>query len=150
MVLFITITTVLHATLFYIDEYILNKKRGLTQIEINSALADGVLYLTLVGMTLFAPYNHVTKYIYLGLCLVSCLSIIKNEWLYPQLDKLERLIHAGLYVLHPLILYAFYLSWQQQFFSTEMTYWMIQLCYFILGFKAMAYHVIYWNYIHGK
>lgn len=150
MVIFITFTTILHGILFTYDEYILNKKRGLTQSEINSASADGFLYLIIIGMTLFAPFGEISKVIYLTLCFISCLSIIKNEWLYPSLDRIERLVHAGLYVLHPLILYAFYLSWQSDFFNTEMTFWMMQLFYFILGFKAMTYHVIYWNYMHGK
>ena len=148
MVLFITLTTILHAILFYIDEYILNKRRGLTQIEINSALLDGVIYLNLVAMTIFAPFNETTKIIYITLSFLSCLSIIKNEWIYPHLERDERIVHAGLYVLHPLILYAFYSSWEKDFFNTEMTYWMLQLCYLILGFKAISYHVIYWNYIY--
>lgn len=150
MVAFITLTTLLHAALFYYDEYVLNKRRGLTQIEVNSALIDGVIYLTLVAMTIFAPFNLVTKMIYLILSFISCLSIIKNEWFYPAIEKVERLVHAGLYVLHPLILYAFYLSWEQDFFNHEMTYWMLQLCYLVLGFKAISYHVIYWNYIHER
>lgn len=148
MVLFISVTTIVHAVLFYIDEYILNKKRGLSQLEINSALIDGLLYLILVAMTIFAPFNGITKTIYISLSFVSCLSIIKNEWLYPNLEKVERLVHAGLYVLHPLILYAFYISWERDFFNNEMTYWMLQLCYLVLGFKAISYHVIYWNYIY--
>ena len=150
MVFFITLTTLVHALLFYFDEYILNKRRGLAQLEVNSALIDGVLYLTLVAMTIFSPFNEVTKIIYVTLSFISCLSIIKNEWLYPDLERVERVVHAGLYILHPLILYAFYLSWERDFFNNEMNYWMIQLCYLILGFKAIAYHVIYWNYIYER
>ena len=62
----------------------------------------------------------------------------------------ERLIHTTLYILHPLILYAFYISWKRDFFATNLTYWMLQLGYFALGFKAITYHIIYWNYIHER
>lgn len=150
MVVFISFITIIHGILYIIDEYVLNKKRGLTQFEINSASLDGMLYLVIVGMTLFTPFGDLSRVIYFVLCFLSCLSIIKNELFYPKLDKFERLVHAGLYVLHPLILYVFYISWQESFFITNMNYWMLQLCYFILGFKAMTYHVIYWNYMHGK
>lgn len=148
MVIFITITTLLHGILFFLDEHILNKRRGLSKVEIISSLVDGILYLVLVAMTVFAPFNEFTRLLYLTLAVLSCLSIIKNEWIYPDLEKVERLVHAALYILHPLIIYAFYISWKQDFFNTQMTYWMLQLCYLILGFKAMSYHVIYWNYIY--
>lgn len=150
MVLFITLTTITHGILFFYDEYILHKERSLSRKEINSALVDGVLFLVPVGLTLFTSFGSTVKYIYITLGFLSCLSIIKNEIFYPELGMRERLVHAGLYILHPLILYAFYISWEQNFFGTNLTYWMLQLCYFILCFKAINYHLIYWNYVHEK
>lgn len=151
MVIFITITTVLHAALFYIDEYILHKRRGLSKSEINSGLIDGILYLVIVALTIFTTFNPTLGYIYISLGVLSCISIIKNEFLYPlDISRHERLIHAGLYVLHPLILYAFYISWEMNFFVTNMNYWMMQLGYLALAVKVVVYHLIYWNYIHEK
>ena len=150
MVFFITFTTVVHALLFTYDEYVLNKKRDLSQKEINSALIDGVLYLSIVALTIFTTFTNTLGGIYIFLSALSCLSIIKNEFIYPKLEKTERVIHAALYVLHPLILFAFYTSWKMNFFATNLTYWMLQLGYLVLGFKAITYHVIYWNYIHPK
>ena len=101
-------------------------------------------------MTLFTTYNSKLDWVYLVMSLLSCLSIIKNEFFYESLTKTERVVHAALYVLHPLILYAFHESWKQDFFKNNMMYWMLQLGYFILCLKAITYHVIYWNYIHKK
>lgn len=150
MVLFISLITITHAILFAYDEYILNKKRELSQGEINSALLDGVLFLGIVALTIFTTYTENLGIVFISLSFLSCISIIKNEFFYPVLELRERLVHSILYVLHPLILYAFYLSWEMDFFNNNMSYWMLQLCYLALGFKAMCYHVIYWNFIHNK
>ncbi len=150
MVLFITFITILHSLLFFYDESLLNKKRELTKFENISVYIDGFFFLVPVAMTLFTNYDSKFNMIYLIMSIFSCLSIIKNELFYTDLSKRERLVHAALYVLHPLILYAFHESWKQDFFKNNMTYWMLQLGYFILCVKAITYHVIYWNYIHKK
>ena len=150
MVLFITFTTIVHSLLYSYDEYILNKKRDLSQNEINHGMIDGFLYIATVSFTIFAPFTALFSKIYIAFAALSCISIILNEYFFPALKRTERLVHAALYVLHPLILYAFYVSWSQNFFKTNPTYWMLQLCYLVLCFKAVTYHVIYWNYIHQK
>ncbi|MBT4791664.1 MAG: hypothetical protein HON90_08850, partial [Halobacteriovoraceae bacterium] len=148
MVTFITLITIIHATLFAFDDYILNKRRDLSRREINGALIDGLLFLSIVALTLFTTFSSLMGNVYIALSVLSCLSIIKNELFYENIPRDERLVHAGLYVVHPLILYAFYRSWEMSFFTINMTYWMLQLCYLILGVKAISYHVIYWNYMH--
>lgn len=151
MVLFISLTTTLHALVFFYDEYILHKKRVLSQKEVNSGLIDGLLFLSTVAMTLFTTYTKQLGYLYIALGFLSCLAILKHELFLPSdISPKERLVHAILYVLHPLILYAFYTSWKMNFFATNLTYWMLQLGYFALGFKAISYHVIYWNYIYER
>jgi hypothetical protein len=151
MVLFITLTTITHALLFAYDEYFLKRKRNLSVIEINSSLLDGILYIGLVAMTIFTTYSETLSSIYIAVSVLSCLSILKNELIYPlNINRDERIVHACLYVLHPLILYCFYHSWSLNFFHTNMTYWLLQLGYLVLGFKTISYHVIYWHYIHQK
>lgn len=151
MVIFITITTLLHGILFTFDEYIVHKKRSLSQKEVNSGLIDGVLFLSTVALTLFTKFSSLLEIIYISLGFLSCVAIIKHEmFLPPDITKRERVIHAVLYILHPLILYAFYVSWKSDFFNTNLTYWMMQLGYFALGFKAITYHVIYWNYVYER
>jgi hypothetical protein len=151
MLIFITIITLGHAGLFAYDEYALKRKRSLSQSEINSALIDGFLFLSIVALTIFTNFSSTLSYVYIGLAVLSCASIIKNEFFYPDtIKREERVVHALMYVLHPLILYCFYTSWSMNFFITNMTYWTMQLLYLILGFKTITYHVIYWNYIHKK
>lgn len=150
MVIFITLTTITHGILYFLDEYILHKRREFSQKEINNGIIDALLFLSTVGMTLFTTYTLFLGKLYIVLAFLSCLSIIKNEFFYENLCKQERLVHALLYIFHPLILFAFYTSWKENFFTTNLNYWMLQLGYFALGFKALTYHIIYWNYIHNK
>ena len=67
---------------------------------------------------------------------MSLNSIAKNEFFYKDLEFGERFTHSLLYVLHPVILFAYYYVW------------LVQLLYVFLGFQAVAYQIIYWNYIH--
>ena len=150
IVIFITATTLIHGAVFFYDEYLLHKKRPLSQKEINSSLFGGAFYLVTVALTIFTSFSPLMSKVYIALAFVSCVLIVLNELYYPVLEVNERLSHGALYILHPLILYAFYSSWKMDLFNTNMTYWMLQLCYLILGFKAMSYHAIYYNYIHKK
>jgi hypothetical protein len=151
MLIFITVITLTHASFFAYGEYALKRKRVLSQNEINSATVDGVLFLAIVALTIFTKFSTSWGYVYISLAILSCISIIKNELFYPvNISPKERIIHAFLYVLHPLILYCFYISWSLNFFVTNMTFWTMQLLYLILGFKTITYHIIYWNYIHDK
>ena len=151
MAIFITLITLTHGALYFYDEYILHKKREFSKKEVYGGFVDGFIFLILVGLTLFTHFTENLKIVYIVMSFLSCLSILKNEYFYPKdLDWIERMVHAGLYILHPLILYAFYHSWKAHFFKTELLYWMLQLCYFILCFKAINYHLIYWNYIAEK
>lgn len=151
MVLFITLTTLIHAALFLVDEHLFHKKRGLNRKEINATIFDGVLFMGTVALTIFTKYTEQLSYAYILLGGLSCLSIIKNELYYPaELSVQERVVHGFLYVFHPLILFAFFSSWKINFFTTNMTYWMLQLGYLVLLFKGLSYHIIYWNYIHER
>lgn len=151
MVGFITFTTLFHAVLYFLDEHYFHRKRGLSDNEVKSGMFDGILYVITVGLTIFTTYSKGLSYLYITLALLSCLSIVKHEYFYPEtMDKKERITHALLYIIHPLILFAFYQSWQSSLFDNELFYWMLQLAYFALAFKAAAFYVIYWNYIYER
>ena len=151
MVGFITFITLFHAVLYFLDEHIFHRERGLSTNEIKSGVFDGILFVITVGLTIFTTYSESLSYLYITLATLSCLSIIKHEYFYPEvLSKKERLTHALLYIVHPLILYAFYLSWQSNLFDQNLLYWMLQLAYFALAFKSASFYIIYWNYIYEK
>lgn len=141
---------IIHVTLITLDEHYFNKNRFHSKYEIWSILADGILFLIPILFATFVPFNPKWVFLYKALAGLSMVSIIKNEFFYKDLCKGERLTHACLYVLHPIILFNFYESWQNNYFQNNMNFWMFQLLYVGLGVKTLTYQVIYWNYIHEK
>ncbi len=141
---------ILHVCLISIDEHYFNKKRFHSKYEIWSILTDGVLFLIPILFATFVPFDEKWIILYKVLAGLSMISIIKNEFFYKGLDKWERLTHACLYVLHPIILFNFYESWQNNYFQNNTNFWMFQLLYVGLGIKTLTYQIIYWNYIHDK
>lgn len=139
---------ILHVILVNLDEHFFNKKRSHGRLEIISVITDGVFYLLPILMATFISYKQEYEIIYKSLGAVSMISIIKNEWFYKGLDRLERLTHAALYVLHPILLFTFFESWQNNYFEKNPNFWMFQLVYIGLGVKSVTYQLIYWNYIH--
>jgi hypothetical protein len=138
----------LHIILVQIDEHFFNKKRSHSRFEIISVVSDGFLFLLPQLLAIFVTYDEKWDLIYKCLGALSMISIVKNEWFYNDLDKMERLTHACLYVLHPIILFTFFESWQNNYFDTQTNFWMFQLIYVGVGFKTISYQIIYWNYIH--
>jgi hypothetical protein len=141
---------IIHVALITLDEHYFNKNRFHSKYEIWSILVDGILFLIPILFATFVPFNAKWVILYKTLAALSMVSIIKNEFFYKDLCKWERLTHACLYVLHPIILFNFYESWQNNFFQNNMNFWMFQLLYVGLGVKTLTYQVIYWNYIHEK
>jgi hypothetical protein len=149
MIFFLYVTTFLHAALYGVDEYIYHRKRGLCPVEFINALFDGILFLIPLVIAIFTSHSYWLDKIYIALAVLSIFSIIKNERFYHELCVTERMIHAALYVLHPLILYAFYHSWKWNFFDKYYYFWLVQLLYVAFGTKTVTYHIIYWKFIRG-
>lgn len=147
MLLFLLI---LHAVLLNIDEHYFNRKRTHSKYEIASVITDGVFLLMPMLLAIFVPFHEKWVFLYKALGAVSMISVIKNEYFYANVQRNERILHACLYVLHPIILFTFYESWQNNYFVTHTNFWMIQLLYVGVGFKTVSYQLIYWNYIHEK
>lgn len=140
----------LHVILITLDEHYFNKNRGHSRFEVLSVISDGIFFLIPILFATFVPFHEKWVLLYKALAAVSMISIIKNEFFYKGLDVRERVTHACLYVLHPIILFNFYESWQNNYFQTNTNFWMFQLLYVGLGIKTATYQVIYWNYIHEK
>lgn len=139
---------IIHVVLHNIDEHIFNKKRQHSKGEILSMIIDAVLFLFALLMATFISYDEKLEFIYKVIAGISMISIIKNEWFYSNISRNERLVHACLYVLHPILLFNFFESWRNNYFQVNTNFWMVQLIYVGLGIKSISYQVIYWNYIH--
>ena len=140
----------LHVILVNIDDHVFNNKRRHSKYETLSVISDGILFILPQLVAIFISYTNDWGMIYKVLGAFSMASIIKNEYFHKGIDVKERIIHACLYVLHPIILFTFYESWVNNYFVTNTNFWMVLLIYVGLGFKTISYQVIYWNYISDK
>ena len=147
MAFFLCFIVVFHGILYRIDEFKFHRQRGIGKTELTNSLIDGLIFLITLSIAMFSSFNYWSEKIYIALSILSCLSIAKNEFFYGQLCKGERFTHSLLYVLHTIILYAYYLSWKTNYFDLHYYIWLTQLLYMILGFQALTYSLIYWNYI---
>ena len=141
--------TIIHGILLNIDEHIFHKKRGINKIELWNALFDMALFIAPIFIALFTKFSYWWEKVFIAFCMASCLSIAKNELFYKGLDVKERLVHSLLYVLHPVILYAYYISWQTNYFDHHYYVWLTQLAFMLLGIQSITYRIIYWNYIRA-
>lgn len=141
---------VLHTVLVNIDDHVFNNKRSHSKYETMSIITDGIFFILPQIVAIFITYTEDWGFIYKVLGAISMASIVKNEFFHKGLDTKERLIHACLYVLHPIILFTFYEAWINNYFVTNTNFWMVLLVYLGMGFKSISYQIIYWNYIHDK
>ncbi|MEZ4872051.1 MAG: hypothetical protein R2827_07370 [Bdellovibrionales bacterium] len=148
MLVVLVILMITQLTLFHLDEYYFHRRRRVTRPEIVSALIDGLIYVLPLTMAIFLDLTPLTKGLYIALSVVSCISIAKNEFYYPKLERQERLVHSFLYVLHPVMLYTFYLSWEGNYFTNFPNFWIVQIIYLGLGVRTLAHQLIYWNYVY--
>jgi len=141
---------ILHAILVNIDDHVFNNKRSHSKFETVSVITDGIFFILPQLVATFIAYTPSWGIIYKVLGAISMASIIKNEYFHKNLDTRERIVHACLYVLHPIILFTFYESWTNNYFVTNTNFWMVLLLYVGMGFKTISYQIIYWNYIADK
>jgi hypothetical protein len=139
---------IIHVCLHNLDEHIFNKNRSHSKYETLSSVTDGIFFLLPLLMATFVTYSENLEIVYKAIAGISMVSIITNEIFYKNLEVKERVIHACLYVLHPILLFNFFESWQNNYFQENTNFWMIQLLYVGFGIKSFLYQIIYWNYIH--
>ena len=126
--------------LTFFDEFIFHKRRGLGKWERVGHPMDSFFFLIPFIYTQFFS----SSYVFLGLCLFSCLIITKDEFVHSkECEGSEQLLHALLFVIHPIALMGLALAWEHKYNT------IIQIQASII-FLFMIYQIVYWNFIAGK
>lgn len=159
MALLILIPFIIQALAIGFDEYYFHIKRGLPLWE---RIGHPVDTLSVIGCLLFillVPYSAIAVKWYIGLAILSCLMITKDEWVHKHhCPASEQWLHALLFVNHPIVLSAAGIIWWVLTGTTApvwMNHWLnrpellrtmlvFQTAFIILFF---LYQVIYWNFI---
>ena len=140
-----------------LDEYVFHIKRGLPLWERIGHPIDTLSVLGCMAMILFVPYSAVALKWYIGLSLISCLMITKDEWVHKHhCPASEQWLHALLFVNHPIMLTCAGLIWyaipecadpnwvQSWLHQPQTLYQMLQMQTGVITLFFL-YQVIYWN-----
>ncbi len=135
---------VVQACAMLFDEFYFHLKRGLPKWERIGHPLDTLTVLSAFTFTLLVPFNPVSWKIYLGIALLSCLFVTKDEWVHRKhCQGTEQWLHALLFSNHPLVLFSTGALWKMQpsFFRP----FILTQVLFTIVFGL--YQIIYWNFV---
>ena len=140
------------------DEIYFHYKRGLPKWERIGHPLDTFSVLVALGFLVFFPFTPFSWKIYLGISLFSCVMVTKDEFIHKShCPASENWLHALLFVLHPITLFAAGSIWyvhhtqNNSFFSS----WLIEKEFLFLFLQGQLivmtlfflYQIIFWNII---
>ena len=142
------------------DEMYFHWKRGLPKWERIGHPLDTLGQLICVGTLLFIPYHEYSIKIFIGLSVLSCLLITKDEFIHKEEAPWEEnWLHAVLFILHPLALLTaltIYLRIHDpevlpqaivHFLNDTKTLQILLYGYFYSIMLFFIYQAVYWNFI---
>jgi hypothetical protein len=104
----------LQGLLLFLDEGIYHRQRGLGIWERWSHPLDSLGYVIALSPPAFFPPEPDMINLYIGLAIVSCLVITKDEWVHTRECKAgEHWLHSILFMVHPVVLIGVGYSWIQ-------------------------------------
>ncbi len=124
------------------DDIVLHQRRGLPRWERIGHPIDTFFFALPIGLAAWKG-SETSASVYGGLALLSCLVILKDEWVHVgRINALEATIHAALFVIHPVTLY---MAWQLA--KTGQTLglllaWTALVC-------VVVFQIIHWNFGKG-
>lgn len=131
--------------LMLFDEFYFHYQRPLQRWERIGHPLDTLFFLSVFVFSLFGvPTDTDHQNVFIGLSVISCLLITKDEWVHTKLCAAgENWLHAMLFIIHPISLMVLYRFWQDQ----ELSWIKIQTL--IIG-VFLIYQILYWNIFQPK
>lgn len=136
--LFLAAATV-QAILMVFDEFFFHWKRILPRWERIGHPVDSISLLLPIGIAAFGAKTSASEIAFTVLAVLSCICITKDEWVHQAHSSAgENWVHSALFILHPVILIASYMIWEQGSFLLQM--------FFASIFVFMLYQTFFWNF----
>ena len=133
--------------LIVFDEWAFHRKRMLPKWERIGHPLDTLSVVIALCIPAFFPYSPPLLKIFIGLAILSCLMVTKDEWVHKHhCVSAEHWVHALLFLNHPILLtgagflWASSLPWAAAFLRLQIG----------CAFSFMLYQTIYWNFYHEK
>lgn len=130
----------IQALAMFVDEFYFHRKRGLPMWErIGHPIDSLTVFLSYLYISQVTPTSETIR-VYIGLCIVSCLMITKDEFVHKDLcDARESWLHAVLFVIHPICFLSAGLIWRDGLSPTFLSMQPLIISMF------MMYQIIYWS-----
>ena len=126
----------LQGFVMFADEFIFHERRGLPKWERWGHPLDTLSVISTFVYLLYISF-HLSAYI--GLCIFSCLLITKDEFIHAEkCSRGEHLLHALLFILHPISFLSAYLLFEQG------DLWLIRVQFFTMLF-FLFYQIFRWS-----
>ncbi len=130
---------ILQAFIMFIDEEF-HKKRTLGAWERLGHPLDTLTVMLPLLFSVFNPFSDSSSYTYISLAVFSCLFITKDEFIHAKVcSPGEHWLHALLFILHPLVFLATFISWSE---SETIHFLIIQSA---LTFLFFTYQIFRWS-----
>lgn len=142
MSIFIFVTALQGLAILF-DEFVFHHRRGLPRWERLGHPLDTASVIACLLFLVFVDRTPTTEIIYYFLAGASCLLVTKDEWIHRKLCSSEEMwLHAVLFILHPLILFAAMAEWETS----------RPIIFAMSGgvFVFMIYQIVYWNFIEAR
>lgn len=159
MWVFATLPFLLQAIAILVDEGYFHYKRGLPKWERIGHPIDTLTTLICLSIIVFGSFSKENLIIYIIFSIFSCLMITKDEFIHKEhCPGSENLLHAFLFILHPITLIAAALIWPVMNgieVPPAITFWLdnviaIKLFIYLqysLMFLFFVYQILFWNFL---
>lgn len=95
-----------------VDEGVFHIKRGLPKWERIGHPLDTLSLILCMLIVVFLPFSQSMLSLYCICALISCLMVTKDEFVHKHhCPALEHWLHACLFLLHPITLFAAAIAW---------------------------------------
>jgi hypothetical protein len=145
---------IFQAMLMIFDEFYFHRRRGLPKWEIIGHPLDTLTVIAPLVLARSANFTDKNAFLYVALSTFSCIFIVKDELIHKNIcSKAEMILHALLFILHPLVFLSIFLFWQNGEtnllgltidFNKIVTLQLIVTCMFCL------YQIFYWRFFYER
>lgn len=123
----------------FFDEFYFHRRRGLERWEALGHPVDTLFFLLCFLYVLLLTPSHTLGFIVLAV--LSTLVITKDEFVHAKQCKGgEQWLHALLFIIHPVTLFALYQTWIREWKE-------LIIIQTVLVVLFGVYQVVYWNLI---
>lgn len=140
--------------LMMVDEFYFHHQRGLPKWEVFGHPLDTITVATPLAIAYFADFSDELVTPYALLSLFSCIFVVKDELVHKDLcSRGEMLLHALLFILHPLVFLSVFYLWQNQsvfLFGISIAHTSIIGGQLLMTVLFLVYQLIYWGLLNGS